>query len=89
MPAVTVDASENGFPTAITHSPTCTFLELPKVMAGRSGFIYFDDRKISGGIRSDQFSSINSFVIIHLNTFGGFNDVIVGDDVAVVGKDNP
>ncbi len=88
MPAVTVDDNENGFPTAITHSPTCTFLELPKRYSRQIRFIYFNYCKISGGIRSDQFSRINSLVIIHFNTFCRFDHVIVGYDVTIGGKNN-
>ena len=57
IPAVTVDDNENGLPTAITHSPTCTFLELPSVIAGKPlSLIFITARSVDG------FVPINSAV---------------------------
>ena len=51
IPAVTVEVSWKGLPTANTHSPTFNLSESPKVMIGRSlASIFNSARSVDGSV---------------------------------------
>src|SRR5687767_6708507 len=51
IPAVTVDESVNGFPTASTHSPTLIFFAFPKATGTRPvSFILITARSVEGSV---------------------------------------
>ena len=54
MPSVTVWLSENGLPTAITHSATFSFDESPHGITGRPVASIFEQRQVGPRIDADD-----------------------------------
>ena len=85
MPSVTVWLSENGLPTAITHSATFSFDESPHGITGRPVASILSRRQVGPRIDADDLGLHVAMIADRHRHFGDVvaNHVIVGDDVAV------
>ena len=89
MPAVTVPPSPNGLPIAITGSPTRTLSESAKVAERqRSSAVDLDQREVGVRILADHLGRQLAAVLQgDGDLVGAVDDVVVGDDQAVVVDD--
>ena len=87
MPAVTVRSSPNGLPIATTGSPTCTASESAscKRRERLRGQVDLQQGEVGGGVDADE-GRLHGLAIreADLDLLGALDDVVVGDDVAVL-----
>ena len=90
MPAVTVCARANGLPMASTQSPTCGFVGVAHLHGGQRGIgVDFDDGEIGGLVDADDAGGASEILRVgvggelDVDLVGLFDDVVVGDDVAL------
>ena len=91
MPTVTVPPSPNGLPIAITQSPMRMTSELPNFTALsllRLG-IDLEHGDVGLGVGADQLRlELGAIVEVDLDLVGIGDDVVVGDDDALLGVDH-
>ncbi len=92
MPSVTVLDSPRGAPTASTVWPTASFSLSAKVAGTRSGALHLDDGEVARRVGADDAGGHGGAVGEgHADRpagHGGRDDVVVGDDVAVLAQDD-
>ena len=89
MPVVSEKVSSpKGLPMVVTCSPTSMSLELPMTTGGQAGGLHLDDSDVVGLLAAHIGGGILLTVREgHLDGVGPVNDVVVGEDVAVLGDD--
>ena len=91
MPTVTVPPRPNGLPIAITQSPIRILSELPNFTAVSFLQLRIDlqHRDVGLGVGADQFGlQLRAVGEIDLDLVGVGDDVVVGDDDALLGIDD-
>ena len=92
MPEVTVKVrpSPSGLPTARTHSPTRSRSLSPSVARGETGGVDLQHRDIGVGIGADDLGGeLTAVEQADGDLVGALDHMVVGEDVAILGHDEP
>ena len=89
MPSVTVWPTPKGLPIASTTSPTCAWSDWPNRIDGSFGrSILSTARSVSGSVPDDARLGAPRVGERDFDLVGGFDDVAVGEDVALLAHDD-